>query len=143
MKFSPTHSRRINSGDDNLIPLINVVFLMLIFFMVAGQISRSDAISVMPPASLSEKRSKDDNRALVLISVQEGLFVDERPVSLEGIREALMLRFDNAENPDDFSVLVKADADTPVDQLQAVLKQIRAAGLMKVALATRLQGASV
>ncbi|GGO84130.1 hypothetical protein GCM10011348_29660 [Marinobacterium nitratireducens] len=40
-------------------------------------------------------------------------------------------------------MLVKADATTPVDRLQAVLKQIRAAGLMKVSLATRPQDAPV
>ncbi len=140
MKFAPTPNRSRNSGDDNLIPLINVVFLMLIFFMVAGQISRSDAVSIMPPASLSEKLPDDDNRALVLVSEEDGLFVDDQRVSLDGIRETLTQRFDNAENPQEFSVLVKADADTPVDELQAVLKQIRAAGLTKVALATRLRG---
>jgi len=142
MKLAPTRSPSGKGGDDNLIPLINVVFLMLIFFMIAGQISRSDAVKIMPPASISEKRTDDGSRALVLISAQQGLFVDEQPVDLAVIADTLAQRFRDAGNPEDFSVLVKADAGTPVDELQAVLRQIRAAGLMKVSLATRLQEAT-
>lgn len=36
------------SNDDHLIPLINVVFLMLIFFMLAGQIRASDGLPFFP-----------------------------------------------------------------------------------------------
>ena len=38
------------SNEDHLIPLINVVFLMLIFFMLAGQIRASDGLPFVPPA---------------------------------------------------------------------------------------------
>jgi biopolymer transport protein ExbD len=50
MKLCNEAVHKKNDSDDNLIPLINVVFLMLIFFMVAGQIQKSDAIKLQPPS---------------------------------------------------------------------------------------------
>ncbi|MCG8693196.1 MAG: biopolymer transporter ExbD, partial [Minwuiales bacterium] len=44
-------SRR--SDDDRILPLINVVFLLLIFFMLAGRLSAGDPFRVDPPASVS------------------------------------------------------------------------------------------
>lgn len=41
-------------GEEHLIPLINVVFLMLIFFMVVGQLSAPDPFEVAPPTARSE-----------------------------------------------------------------------------------------
>ncbi|MFC6669841.1 ExbD/TolR family protein [Marinobacterium aestuariivivens] len=141
MKIALTQNRSRPAGDDNLIPLINVVFLMLIFFMVAGQISRSDALRILPPASISETRTADENRALVLIA-DKLLYLDDEAVTLDSLGDSLARKFEQAEVPEDFSVLVKAEASTPVDELQAVLRQIRSAGLMKVSLATRLRGES-
>ena len=47
--FRTTKAR--SGNDDNVIPLINIVFLMLIFFMLAGQITSTDLLNVMPPTS--------------------------------------------------------------------------------------------
>ena len=48
-------SKRKGSSDDNMIPLINIVFLLLIFFMVAGQIQkRPDDTIDIPTLNLTE-----------------------------------------------------------------------------------------
>lgn len=42
------------SSEERILPLVNVVFLLLLFFMVSGQIAPSDPIEATPPQSSSE-----------------------------------------------------------------------------------------
>ncbi len=40
-------------GEPNVTPMINVIFLLLLYFMIAGSLTKQDAIAVTPPASIS------------------------------------------------------------------------------------------
>ncbi|SIS42334.1 ExbD/TolR family protein [Neptunomonas antarctica] len=134
--LSASSAKKAQSSDDNLIPLINVVFLMLIFFMVAGQIQSSDAVSVQPPESFSETRQAEDGITLI-VTVDGLLYLDNQNVDEAGLVSGLLDAFSKAIKPDAFVVLVKVDAGLPVDALQTVLRQIKATGLGRVSLATR------
>src|SRR5690554_4020089 len=48
-------SSAASRSDNSLIPLINVIFLLLIFYMIAGQVSYSDSAVIDVPVSASEK----------------------------------------------------------------------------------------
>jgi biopolymer transport protein ExbD len=137
MKLCPETASSRNSGDDNLIPLINVVFLMLIFFMVAGQIQRSDAVKLEPPQSVSETPHIDE-KVTVLVDLTGALYLENNPVSDDAFVTELNQLFETAKDQKAFMVLVKVDNSLPVTRLQEVLKLIKSAGLMKVSLATRL-----
>ena len=52
--------RRRAASDDNLIPLINIVFLLLIFFMVAGQMQRPMAADIRLPDIDSQQPAQGD-----------------------------------------------------------------------------------
>jgi biopolymer transport protein ExbD len=135
---TPSISRvkKAGSGDEHLIPLINVVFLMLIFFMVAGQIKRSDVETVQPLESLSDTRQAQE--MITLIATLDGsLYLDNQAVDQAGLATGLLVALAQAETPDALVVLVKVDAGLPVDVLQRLLRQIKATGLARVSLATR------
>ena len=51
---------------ENTIPLINVVFLMLIFFLFAGSIARDDARRMEPPVDITEDESIRSTGALII-----------------------------------------------------------------------------
>jgi biopolymer transport protein ExbD len=56
-------ARQARNSDDNMIPLINIVFLLLIFFMVAGQIrAMPDASLQLPKAELPKPQTQDPVR---------------------------------------------------------------------------------
>jgi len=122
--------------DDNLIPLINVVFLMLIFFMVAGQISRTDKANVMPPLSAAQTQVPD---APVRINVSESgrIYVNDQPAELDRLAAQLAGIFSASAQQAQFSVQVKADADLPVEHLRTLFQCIRTAGLSRVSLLTQ------
>lgn len=136
MKFSATAPKKDLAADDNLVPLINIVFLMLIFFMVAGQITASDAVRVAAPESLTAAQGKQHN-VTILVAVDGATYLEGAEVSAEQLVSELGILLDEAAEADEVSVLVKADAELPVEDLQNVLRHIKSSGLVRVALLTR------
>jgi biopolymer transport protein ExbD len=138
MKFSAQAAPSRASRDDNLIPLINVVFLMLIFFMVAGNISRSDAISINPPASLSETAVTAQTPIIILLSSEGAIYMDDMELDASQLKDSIASALDKSRDAQALSVLLKVDAATPVELLLQTLAQIKAAGMLKISLATRV-----
>lgn len=124
-------------SDENLIPLINIVFLMLIFFMVAGQIQRSDAQRIDPPDSISEQVLQKQNRAELLVTEEGALYLDGQEIAANELSKQLQLSLAQASNPQVFTVQVKVDGSLDVVQLQSTLRSIKAAGLLRISLITQ------
>ncbi|WP_438463091.1 ExbD/TolR family protein [Marinomonas sp. PE14-40] len=139
MKFNRLNTDKKNS-DDNLVPLINVVFLMLIFFMVAGQIRATDAVPITPPDSLSEIK-QDESPAKILVSTKLGVYLNGDKLNQEELSKRLKLLYLESKSQDDFLVQISADQDLPVARLQQVFKQVELAGLTRVYLVTKLKQA--
>lgn len=74
--IKPTPQRH----DEMLIPLINIIFLMLIFYMLAGTIVASDKITVQPPVSSSETATETQRITLLVAAdghlAMEGTLID-------------------------------------------------------------------
>ncbi|MCK5531283.1 ExbD/TolR family protein [Halopseudomonas sp.] len=136
MKLVAENSTRKDKGDDQLIPLINIVFLMLIFFMVAGQISQSDATFVSPPESIAEAPI-DDDALQILIDAELTIWLNDQQITLEELEAPLITAFEQVEDPESFTLAVKADGEVPVENLQALLQRIKASGFRRVTLLTQ------
>ncbi|MHA7855577.1 MULTISPECIES: ExbD/TolR family protein [Marinobacter] len=125
------------SNDDHLIPLINVVFLMLIFFMLAGQIRASDGLPFVPPAMDS---GEPEVSAQVEILMTEGgeVFLNGTPVQHDELSRALADGWgvDGAARSQS-QVLVKIDQALTAEQWQPVLAWVSEAGFESVHLSTR------
>lgn len=131
-------AQRDSQGDDSVIPLINVVFLMLIFFMVAGQIQKSDPIPVTPPTSINEARAETEPNALIVVGAADEIFLNDETVTLEQVEERLNQLFAETLDKEAFWVQIKADGQLSVDQLRPLFSAIRHTGLTKVSIATQL-----
>lgn len=130
--------RDSQSKDDGVIPLINVVFLMLIFFMVAGHIQKADPIKITPPNSINEQRPEAEPNVLLVIGRQGETYLNDEPMALEDIEGRLTQLFERSPEPESFWVQIKADGALSIATLRPYFSQIRAAGLTKVSIATQL-----
>ncbi|MBR7888855.1 biopolymer transporter ExbD [Marinomonas sp. A79] len=139
MKIAAKYAARKANDDDNMVPLINVVFLMLVFFMVAGQIRKADPIPVIPPQSINDTRAATDPNIEIVVGADNILYVDDVLFTVEDVQAYLEQAFSSAVNPDAFWVQIKADGDIPLDSLRPIFNQVRLAGLTKVSLATQLE----
>lgn len=130
--------RDSQAGDDGVIPLINVVFLMLIFFMVAGQIQKSDPIKITPPNSINEQRAATEPNVLIVLGTNGELYLNDDLTKVEDVQSRLSVLFDQATDKEAFWVQVKADGDVSIETLRPLFSEIKASGLTKVSVATQL-----
>ena len=129
------HLRRSASkrnDDDRILPLINVVFLLLIFFMLAGKLSAGDPFRVDPPASLSEGPATA-KQIEILIGSDGQLALDDALVDETGLREGVERRLGESEG---VPVNVKADGGVEALRVVAVMELLRDAGVEKLRLLT-------
>jgi len=129
------------SSDNNLIPMINVVFLLLIFFMVAGTLRASDPLSVVPVESVQQQPL---TLPLSLYMSADGtLMLNGAVIALELLPVVLTVNNENTlVNDTKLSLAIKVDAQVTVVQLRGLLKSLRDAGVVEVELVTNWEPAS-
>ncbi|MEO1911330.1 MAG: biopolymer transporter ExbD [Paracoccus sp. (in: a-proteobacteria)] len=106
--------RRRPRGE-SIIPMINVVFLLLIFFLLTAQISPSTPFPVTPPDSRSDLRTQAQD--VLYVSASGELAWNE--ARGEDVWPLIAARTDT------LPVQIRADAATPAVSLAAHLKQLR------------------
>lgn len=128
--------RRPADEDQRILPLINVVFLLLVFFMVAGQLTKTDAVKIEPPLSDSKKEVAEPPLQILIAAdgriVLGGTVI--APEALSGKLSTLL----NAHGGTAHGGTVHVKADGAVDAVTviAVLDRIKAAGATQVNLLT-------
>jgi len=123
---------RIHSHLD-IAPLIDIVFLLLVFFMLTSTFMVPEAIELELPQS-SSATVTDSTPIVVSLNESGQLALNGERIEREQLRGAIekLLQADTGA-----TITLKSDAHTEVQQLLAVMDEIRAAGGTDVALATR------
>ncbi len=125
-------SRSDDESDINLTPMLDVVFIMLIFFIVTATFIKQAGIEVIRPEALTAEQ-KPTVSVLVAIGENGDIWIDKQKVDPTAVR-AHIERL-HAENPKG-GLVVQADRGAKSEKLMAVLAAARAAGLTEVAIAT-------
>lgn len=130
-------SQRREEVELNITPLIDVVFLLLIFFMVSTTFDRESEISLtLPEASEEFVESKVDEIAIA-IDNKGRVFVNENPLlnsQLNTIREAMR---DAAHDLSAPSIVISADASATHETVVRVMDAARQLDLVKITFATQ------
>ncbi len=117
----------------SMIPLINVVFLLLIFFLVAGSLDRFEVLKVDPPVATAGDEINQGPIVIVLGRYDE-ILVDDELLMKEELQDAVRKRL---EVRPDRLITVKADARMKADSLIEVLDSINEAGGKNLTIATQ------
>ncbi|MDT8437730.1 MAG: biopolymer transporter ExbD [Wenzhouxiangellaceae bacterium] len=117
-----------DEGDVNVTPLLDIVFIMLIFFIVTATFIKEPGVQISRP----EATTAEDQRLvsiLIAIDSENLIWINRREVPIEGVRASIeRLRRENPRG----SVVVQADGAAHSQYLVDVLDQIRAAGVTDV-----------
>ena len=126
-----------DSPEIGLTPLIDVVFLLLIFFMASTTFERRSELRVELPEASAPASPRDDAVIRVVIDAGGGVRVEGR--ALEDPRTATLRRAlaDAARGLDSPPVFISADAQTPHQSVVTVMDAARQAGLYKLSFAAR------
>jgi len=119
-------------NEINLTPMLDVVFIMLIFFIVTATFIKEAGIQVERPDAITAD-SQDDAAILIAISENNEIWIDRQerdPRQVRGIIERL-----HAENPKG-SIVIQADEGSTHETLVIVMEAAKAAGVTNVAIAS-------
>lgn len=120
-----------NGREANIIPIINMTFLLLLFFMVAGSLTEAMRKDVFPPTSASAAPSQPDLQELML--TRDGkLLWQEQPVTVS--QWAQRLSAQGTKIP--ATLRLRADAGTRAAVIIPLLAEFKALKIARVSLVT-------
>ena len=115
----------------DMTPMLDIVFIMLIFFIVTASFVKEAGIDVNRPGAVTAEK-KEKASILVAITDKGEIWIDKRPVDVRAVRANIeRLR---AENPQG-SVVIQADKESQNGLLVKVMDAARQAGVENVSLA--------
>ena len=127
-------AREVEESEVNLTPMLDVVFIMLIFFIVTASFVKESGIDISrPPAATAERKEKGN--ILIAITNTDQIWIDRRQVDPRALR-ANIERL-HAENPQG-SVIIQADIESKNGLLVTVMDAARLAGVNSVSLAAEV-----
>lgn len=117
------------SDDDRILPLVNIVFLLLIFFMIAGQLTRQDLFEISPPETVAS--SPDDSDEETVLFAADGRIAYRGEAADEaGLLAALRARAAGGQT----AIRLKADARAEAAAVARLLQRMREAGMRDIRL---------
>ena len=124
----------------SLVPMIDVVFQLVVFFMVSTTFKLTPAISLALPQS-STAEATATTEVVVTLAEASRVYVNGEEVSLETLGgELRVITTARADDPDGspLAVVVEGDRSVPYDVMVAVLDVLREEGITAVRLRTAL-----
>ena len=130
---------RRNQAEDatiNLTPMIDVVFLLVIFFMVGSEFSEAESrIPVnLPAAGQMQPMMRGPDEMVVAISLDGTITLDGQGLSINQLTQTLKQHHTNYP---DIKVAVRGEANGSLQQTVEVLHAIRTSGIEQIGISTK------
>ena len=119
----------------DITPMLDVVFIMLIFFIVTATFVKESGIEVNRPDALTAQKQEKAN-ILIAIDENNDVWIDRRLVDLRAVRPNIQRL--HSENPQG-SVVIQADKASNTDTLIKVMDASRSAGVYNISIAAQEQ----
>ncbi len=114
----------------NLTPMLDVVFIMLIFFIVTTSFVKETGIEINRP---SAKSAQQKGKANILIAIRNNneIWIDKRMVDIRSVRANIeRLKAEHTQS----SVVIESDTEAKTGILVKVMDQVRLAGIFNISI---------
>ena len=116
----------------DLTPMLDVVFIMLIFFIVTATFIKETGVEVNRPDTKTAELKKTVS-LLVGVAPDNGIWIDKKRVDIRNVRP--MMERLHAENPKG-GLVIQADSDSKAEKVLAIMEAARNIGINQVAVAS-------
>jgi biopolymer transport protein ExbD len=133
MNFHSSHIEE--DANINLTPLIDVVFLLLIFFMVSTTFDTTSQLKINLPEASQKPTSIPPQKLNLLIDAKGNFFINSRELTNNKsatLKAALERIMEGSQLP----IVIQSDADSPVQSLVTAMDVVGQLGLSQVSIAT-------
>jgi len=124
--------KRHSHAHMNIAPLVDVVFLLLLFFMLTSHLMQEPAIKIKLPESKTAEAQKDAVKT-IYISKDGSIFFMDKRVHLNELQEAIKAVLKDVEHE---FVRIKADRESDVGILVSVIDEVRLSGVRNYSIVT-------
>ena len=132
MQFKNSEKKR---SRINVTPLIDVLFILLIFFMVSSSFIEQPGMKLELPAIKSKESVRVENLVMT-ISKDGSLRLGEKPVDMGNLRAAIR---DMIPNIEEKTLVLKADKDAAHGLIVQIMDIAKRSGLKKIVIGTRVE----
>lgn len=122
----------------NLTPLIDVVFLLLIFFMVSTTFTRETQLQIDLPESASQQSLAEQRPLEIMVDAQGRYSLNDRPLLRQDTATLKQALLEVAGNRRDQTVVITGDAQAPHQAMIYALDAVGQLGFSRVSYTTRL-----
>jgi biopolymer transport protein ExbD len=129
----PQRSGERRLGDDALVPLINMVFILLLFFMLAGTIRPPDPLPIERPMSI-QGQLEDAELVELWMDADGQVALGQTVMPLDTLIDDLRLRIAAGGAT---RILLSADDDLPTGQLRTLMRRLRELGVRELLIVAR------
>jgi len=124
-----THTEA-EGNDIDITPMLDIVFIMLIFFIVTTSFVKESGVTVNRPSAQTAEEKKGSN-ILVAIRANGEIWIDRRAIDVRAVRPNIERM--KAENPEG-AVIIQADEFSPAGMVVKVMDQVRLAGITNISI---------
>ena len=119
--------KKILNNEDNLLPLVNIIFLLLIFFMLAGVIAKQKELHNVNLASATIEEYNEDNKNTLFINVDGSLTLNDQLIT-ESTLQAQLVSLKTED------IIIAADGSLDSSSLNKILLILSASQIKNVTL---------
>lgn len=128
MKFKRRVS--LETGRLDIAPLIDVIFLLLIFFMLTSSFIFQPGIKINLPKALTSEVIQREN-LIIIVREDNSLYINEREINYDELSSRLMIAAKESK-----PILIKADRKASLGRIVEVWDMCRVQGIRKINIAT-------
>jgi biopolymer transport protein ExbD len=128
--------KRNDELDLNLTPLIDVVFLLLIFFMVSTTFEKTARLKVDLPQASAEAEQQPAEKIILGIDVQGRYYINDRQLVNTQLKTLKLALSKVAGDNRDMPVVLRADAKTPHQAVVTAMDAASQVGLTRLSIST-------
>ena len=118
----------------NVAPLIDIVFLLLIFFMLTSEFTDFKTIDMISPNQSNANIQKNDLPIIINLSEKGIIEIDKSEIKLEELSETIQMKLLNSKNN---KIIISTLNETKINNLIILVDTIRNLGIENIALITK------
>ena len=121
--------KKTMSNDDNLLPLVNIIFLLLIFFMLAGVIAKQKELYDVDLATAVIDEYADEETSIIFIKSDSTIIFNDTAITSQSLDDELKTFKDK-------NIIIAADKNISISMLNKVLIKLNKNKISNVTLLT-------
>jgi biopolymer transport protein ExbD len=123
-------------ADINITPMLDIVFIMLIFFIVTTSFTKETGVTIIKPVA-GQAVAIQNGTILIGVRPNDDIWMEKRQIELREVRQ--MVERARAENPEG-SVVIVADKGSRIGTLAQVMDQVKMAGVQGISISAEKPG---